>query len=124
MNIPNFDPIRAERFVMSFADSTVLEFVKLLHLRDIEDVSISDSTFQRQQKKMHNTLNNVMARQLETGIAPIGKKITEMMVEIYRIVNGKAAELWYVSDELDFLKQLGIIKYTEKAKKPFPEDVS
>jgi len=52
---------------MCFADSTVLEFVKLLYLRDIEGLSISGSAFQRQQEKVLNTLGNVMARQLETG---------------------------------------------------------
>jgi len=33
-------------------------------------------------------------------------------------------EGWTVNDMLDFLKQLGVIEYTEKAKKLFPEDVS
>jgi len=33
-------------------------------------------------------------------------------------------EGWIVNDMLDFLKQLGVIEYTEKAKKLFPEDVS
>jgi len=32
-------------------------------------------------------------------------------------------EGWNVTDELDFLKQLGVIEYTEKGKKLFPEDV-
>ena len=58
------------------------------------------------------------------GIAPTKKKITERSVYIYRIADGKVAEGRAVSDELDFLKQLGIIEYTEKAKKLFPEDVT
>ena len=41
-------------------------------------------------------------------------------VWIYRIVKGKVVEGWNVDDELDFLKQLGVIEY-----KGFPdEDVS
>jgi len=51
------------------------------------------------------------------GLAPTGKKFTETSVDIFRIVNGKLVEGWNVADELDFLKQLGIIEYTEKGKK-------
>ena len=57
------------------------------------------------------------------GLAPTGNKITAMgAVDIYRIVNGKLAEYWNVTDAMDFNKQLGIIEYTEKGKKLFPED--
>lgn len=45
-------------------------------------------------------------------------------VDIFRMVDGKAVEEWEVSDGLDFLKQLGVIKYTDKAKQLFPEDVT
>ena len=55
------------------------------------------------------------------GLAPTGKKFTETSVDMFRIVNGKLVEGWNVSDELDFLKQLGVIEYTEKVKKLFPE---
>jgi predicted ester cyclase len=58
------------------------------------------------------------------GLAPTGKKFTEPYVHIYRIVNGKVVECWVVIDELDFLKQLGVIEYTEKAKKLLPEVVT
>ena len=57
------------------------------------------------------------------GIAPTGKKITSMMVDIFRIVNGKLVEYWDVGDRLDFFKKLGVIEYTEIGKKLFPEDV-
>jgi len=57
------------------------------------------------------------------GLAPTGKKVTYEAVCIYRIVNGKIVEMWSVSDMLDFFKQLGVIEYTEKAKKLFPKDV-
>ncbi len=56
------------------------------------------------------------------GIAPTGKKITTEMVDIFRIVNGKLAEYWNVTDASDFNKQLGIIEYTEKGKKLFPQE--
>ena len=57
------------------------------------------------------------------GIAPTGKKITTEMVDIFRIVNGKLVEYRDVNNNLDYLKKLGIIEYTEKGKKLFPEDV-
>jgi len=58
----------------------------------------------------------------EIAFPPTGKKITTMAVDIYRIVNGKLVEYWNVSDGTDFQKQLGLIEYTEKGKKLFPED--
>ena len=57
------------------------------------------------------------------GIAPTGKKITTEMVDIFRIFNGKLVEYRDVNNNLDYLKKLGIIEYTEKGKKLFPEDV-
>ena len=56
--------------------------------------------------------------------APTGKKVKMMMVFIWRIADGKLEEGWEVDNELDFFKQLGIIKYTEKGKKLFPEDAT
>ena len=56
------------------------------------------------------------------GFPPTGKKVTSKNVDTYRIVNGKLAEYWNVTDASDFNKQLGIIEYTEKGKKLFPED--
>jgi len=57
------------------------------------------------------------------GIAPTGKKFTMTAFSIFRIVEGKVAERKSVYDMLDFYKQLGVIEYTEKAKKLFPQDV-
>jgi predicted ester cyclase len=54
-------------------------------------------------------------------LAPTGNKFTMTGVLIYRIVDGKIVEkeAW-VYDLLDFYKQLGVIEYTEKAKKLVP----
>ena len=54
-------------------------------------------------------------------LAPTGKKITATAVSIWRIVDDKVVERESVYDFLDFLKQLGVIEYTEKAKKLFSE---
>ena len=55
------------------------------------------------------------------GIAPTGKKITTEMVDIFRIVNGKLVEYRDVNNNFDYFKKLGLIEYTEKGKKLFPE---
>ena len=52
------------------------------------------------------------------GLAPTGKKVTGMGVNIYRVVDGKFVEGWAVEDWMDFLKQLGVIEY-----KGFPDEV-
>ena len=57
------------------------------------------------------------------GITPTGNKITTTAVDIYRIVNGKLAEYWNVTDKLGLFKPQGVIEYTEKGKILFPEDV-
>ena len=56
------------------------------------------------------------------GIAPTGKKVTTEMVDIFRIVNGKLVEYRDVNNNLDFLKKLGLVEYTEKGKNLFPEE--
>ena len=58
------------------------------------------------------------------GMAPAGKKITTEMVDIFRIENGKLVEYRDVNNNLDFLTKLGLIEYTERGKKLFPENAS
>jgi len=58
------------------------------------------------------------------SLPPTGKKVTMMMVFIWRISDGKLVEGWEVDDVRDFFKQLGVIEYTEKGKKLFPEDAT
>jgi len=45
-------------------------------------------------------------------------------VNFWHIVDGKVMEKEGVYDQLGFFKQLGVIEYTEKAKKLFPEHVT
>ena len=56
------------------------------------------------------------------GLPPTGKKITSKAVDIYRVVDGKLAEYWNVTDTLSIFKQIGAVEITEKGKKLFPED--
>ena len=55
------------------------------------------------------------------GLPPTGKKITSQAVDIYRIVDGKLAEYWNVTDNLNIFKQIGAIEITEKGKQVIPE---
>lgn len=57
------------------------------------------------------------------GLAPTGKKVTTAAFDIYRIANGKLVEGRNFTNDLALLKPLGVIEYTEKGKKLFPEDV-
>jgi len=45
------------------------------------------------------------------GLAPTGRKLSYTVVAIWRIVEGKILDGWIVYDQLDFLKQLGVIEY-------------
>ena len=56
------------------------------------------------------------------GVAPTGKKLTTLAVDILRVVNGKIVEYRDIVDRLDFLNQLGIVKYTEIGKKLFQQE--
>jgi C-1 hydroxylase len=57
------------------------------------------------------------------GLAPTGNKITIRVIDIYRITNGKIVWCRRIpTPDLGFFKQLGVVEYTEKGKKLFPED--
>ena len=56
------------------------------------------------------------------GLTPTGRKITSKAVDIYRIVNGKLAEYWNVTDNVNIFKQVGAIEVTEKGKQLFPDE--
>ena len=57
-------------------------------------------------------------------IPPTHKKISYTVVNVWRVVDGKAIERKSLRDMLDFFNKLGIVEYTEKGKKLFPEGVS
>jgi len=54
-------------------------------------------------------------------LPPTGKKVTMMMVFIWRIADGRLSEGWEVDDQLDFFRQLGAIEYTEKGRRLFSD---
>jgi predicted ester cyclase len=56
------------------------------------------------------------------GVTPTGKKLTTLAVDMLHVVNGKIVEYRDVVDRLDFLTQLGIIKYTEIGKRIFQKE--
>jgi len=56
------------------------------------------------------------------GIPPSGNKITLTGVHIWRIADDKVVEKAGIYDQMDFFKQVGVIEYTEKGKKLFPEN--
>ena len=53
------------------------------------------------------------------GIPPTGKKLADTATAIWRIVGGKIVEGWGVYDQMDFLRQLGVVEY-----KGFPDEAT
>ena len=43
------------------------------------------------------------------SIPPTGKRITLTGIAIYRLAEGKIAEVWSITDRIGFLQQLGVI---------------
>jgi predicted ester cyclase len=43
------------------------------------------------------------------GVSPTGKEVVSTGMNLFRLVNGKIAEVWVESDDLGELQQLGVI---------------
>jgi len=91
----------------------------------------------------HETIEDIIAEgdkvcvrlRIETGahtgefnllgirVPPTGKKSTVKSIQIWRIVDGKVVEQEGVYDELDLLRQVGLIEPIGEGKKLFPENV-
>jgi len=50
------------------------------------------------------------------SVPPTGNKIEMNMVFIWRLEDGKLVEGWEVDDNLEILKKLGVVEYTEAGK--------
>jgi predicted ester cyclase len=50
------------------------------------------------------------------SVPPTGNKIDMNMVFIWRLENGRLIEGWEVDDNLEILKQMGVVDYTESGK--------
>jgi len=109
-------------------------FDHMRQLRGLESYKQNLTMFYRSSPDSHETIEDIIAEGDKVwvrirgtgthtaeyrGLAPTGKKTTWEAVSIWRIVDGKAVEMWAVADELDFYKQLGVIEY-----KGFPDEVS
>jgi predicted ester cyclase len=51
------------------------------------------------------------------GRSPTNKRVTNRSADLYRIEHGKIVEHWDVVDNLDLLKQIGAISYTDTSTK-------
>ena len=56
-------------------------------------------------------------------IPPTGRKVSMTMVFIWRIADDRLAEGWEVDEDLDLLRQIGVVEYTERGKEVFPENM-
>jgi predicted SnoaL-like aldol condensation-catalyzing enzyme len=55
------------------------------------------------------------------GLSSTCNKIISKVVDIYRVADGKLAEYWNVTDNVNSFKQVGAIEVTEKGKQLFPQ---
>ena len=118
-------------------DLMVPDFVVHMHAQKLQGLE-SNKQFIKDEIKsfpdLHVTIEDIIAegdkvwvRLKETathtgeyrGFAPTGNKLTYTVVTIWRIVEGKIVEGWIVYDQMDFLRQLGVITY-----KGFPDEAS
>ena len=51
------------------------------------------------------------------GIAPTGKQIAVMGINIFRIANGKLVEHWGLTDRLAVLHQVGVVRHWHQRAK-------
>jgi steroid delta-isomerase-like uncharacterized protein len=49
------------------------------------------------------------------GIPPTGKRVSSAGVSIYRLANAKIAEIWFLTDSLTVLQQMGVVPALEAA---------
>ena len=56
-------------------------------------------------------------------LPPTGRKVTMPMVFIWRIADGRLAEGGEGDGDADFLRNIGVLEYTELGTNIFPEDV-
>ncbi len=50
------------------------------------------------------------------GMPPSGREATVAGIEIFRVANGRIAEMWHQDDMLSLLQQLGVIPAPEQAE--------
>jgi len=50
------------------------------------------------------------------GVAPTGKRVTWSFINIYRIADGKVAEVWSEGDHLGLMQQIGLIPPLQAAR--------
>ena len=111
------------------------DFVMHMHAQQMQGLEVNNQVIEDEIKAfpdLHVAIEDIIAeedkvcvRLQETathtgeyrGLTPTGNKLSYTVVAIWRIVEGKIVEGWIVYDQLDFLKQLGAIEYTEKGKK-------
>lgn len=73
-----------------------------LHFR-IEDVIVTDD------RAVIRTVMTGTHRGNLFGIAPTGRSVAVNQINIERIVEGRIAEHWRVTDELSLMRQLGVV---------------
>lgn len=77
-------------------------------------LTIDDLIAERDRVVIHLTFSGTHTAEME-GIPATGKHVTQPAITIFRLVNGKIVEGWYVSDNLSMMQQLGVIPAPQAA---------
>ncbi|MFW9985188.1 MAG: hypothetical protein ACFFDJ_01320 [Candidatus Odinarchaeota archaeon] len=65
VTLTGFSPTKAEEYIINYEHPIIGEFVKLLHLRDIQKVATNDLAFLEQQEKLLPHLKNALGPWIE-----------------------------------------------------------
>ena len=68
------------------------------------------------------TINTGIHKYEFRGVPPTGKSSIHKSIQIWQIANSKVVKKYSIYDHINFFKQLGLIEFTEKGKKLFPEE--
>jgi predicted ester cyclase len=118
-----------EQNLVSLDELMAPDFVMHMHAQQTQRWEVNRQVIEEEIKAfpdLHVTIEDIIAegdkvcvRLQETathkgeyrGLAPTGNKLSYTVVAIWRIVEEKIVEGWIVYDQMDFLKQLGVIEW-------------
>jgi steroid delta-isomerase-like uncharacterized protein len=118
-----------EQNLASLDEVMAPDFVMHMHAQQMQGWEVSRQVIEEEIKAfpdLHVTIEDIIAEGHKVcvrlkeeahhtgeyrGVAPTGNKLSYTVVAIWRIVEGKVGEGWTIYDQLDFLRQLGVITH-------------
>jgi len=116
-NIDAFDKYYAEDLIVHFADadrdSEQYKGLCKAYFAAFPDMKITTDDLLAEGNKVVKVWTASYTHKGEfMGIPATGKAVVQKGIEVFRIENGKIAELWICKDDLGVMKQLGVFPPT------------